>query len=337
MKRTTIKDIASKLEISQSTVSRALSNHPDISERLKELVNLTAREMKYRPSLAALHLKRGTNKSIALIIPEVISFFYPSLIHGIEEVMHQQGYTLIILPTNDTLSREKESLEIAYDQDVAGVILALSKETSDLDHLTILQENNTPIILVDKVIPDAGYTCITIDDYKVSYQMVQYLYKIGCRTIAGLFGRSTLSITHYRYKGFLQALKDLGLNTNPSLSAFIENLQDVGPQVSLILNEYHPDGLYIMTDEIMFGVMPTLSKLKIKVPESISLMAISDGKYAPYMIPSVSHMKHDGYEMGSICAQKMIQYINAKKNNLPWKTAEHILMNTNIVLMESTR
>lgn len=337
MKKTTIKDIAHRLEVSPSTISRALSNHPDISEALKIKIKEVAQAMKYRPSAAALHLKRGSNKTIALIIPQITSFFYPSVIHGIEAVLHSQGYTLMILPTNDSLEREEENIGIAYDHDVAGVLIALTKETVNLDHFQTLKDSNIPVVLIDKVIEGTPYSSITIDDYKVSYQMVQHLYKTGCQKIIGIFGKASLTISHLRYRGFAQALADLNLPHETSQIAFVNSSSEAYTIALDMIQHHHPDGLYVMTDEIMLGVMPAIAELDLKVPEEISVLAISDGHLAQFMIPTVSHMKHDGLELGSLSAQKIIQYINAKNNNLLWNTPERIQMNTNIVFLNSTK
>lgn len=336
MKKTTIKDVALKLGVSASTISRALNNHPDISDVLKQKIQETARMLKYRPSTVALHLKKGTSKSIALILPQITSFFYPTVIHGIEEVLHSQGYTLVILPTNDLYEREKENINIAYDQNVDGVLIAVSKETQDTDHFEILYESDIPVIMLDKVIENAKYTSITIDDYKVSYQMVQHLYKSGCRKIVGIFGKASLSISHLRYRGFQQALKDVNLTSAESQVCFVNSSEEAKEQCLRLLKLHMPDGLYVMTDEIMLGVMPSIAEMKLHVPNDISILAISDGYLPQFMVPSVSHLKHDGHEMGMLCAQKMIQYINAKNNNLA-NNVEKIMLNTNIVLLESTK
>lgn len=337
MKKTTIKDIALKLQVSTSTVSRALNNHPDISPHLTEKIKETAKLLHYRPSTAALQLKRGTNKTIALILPEISSFFYPSVIHGIDTILHQQGYNLMILPTNDRLDRETENIDIAYDQDVAGALISLSKETINLDHLKRFDDANIPVILLDKVKENAPYTSITIDDYKVSYQMVQHLFKTGCDRIAGIFGKASLTISHLRYKGFAQALRDLDLPLNDDFVAFANNSEEAKSAAVKIMATIKPNGLYLMTDETMIGVLPALAQLHIRVPEDVALMAISDGSLAKFMIPRVSHMFHNGFEFGFMGAQKLIQYINAIQHNLPMATPEKLVMNTNIVLFESTK
>lgn len=337
MKKTTIKDIAAKLKVSASTISRALSDHPDISEELKNTIKETARLMKYRPSAAALNLKHGTNKMIALILPEVTSFFYPSVIHGIERVMHTQGYTLLILTTDDSIERETENISIAYDNNVAGVLVSLSKETINLDHLAILDESNIPVILIDKVIEGSAYSSITIDDFRVSYQMVQHLYKAGSRNIAGVFGKTGLTISYQRYKGFAQALNDLGLKHDESYVRFVNNSQEALDMTKALLKDIKPDGFYLMTDEIMLGAMPAIAEMNISVPDKMNVIAISDGFLPHFMMPRVSHMKHDGFELGNLSAQKLIQYINAKHNNLLWRNVENVVMNTNIILLESTK
>lgn len=336
MKKTTIKDIALQLHVSTSTVSRALNNHPDISPHLTEKIKETAKLLHYRPSIAALQLRRGTNKTIALILPEISSFFYPSVIHGIDTILHQQGYTLMILPTNDRLDREIENIDIAYDQDVAGALISLSKETTNLDHLRRFDDANIPVILLDKIKENAPYTSITIDDYRVSYQMVQHLYKTGCDRIAGIFGKASLTISHLRYKGFAQALKDLGLPLEDEFVFFVNNSEEAKAAAFNIMEKVKPNGLYIMTDEIMVGVLPALAQLRIRVPDDLALIAISDGSLAHFMTPRVSHMFHNGFELGYLGAQKLILYIQAIQQNLPMVTPENLVMNTNIVLLDST-
>lgn len=336
MKKTTIKDIAQQLHVSTSTVSRALNNHPDISPQLTEKIKETAKLLHYRPSIAALQLRRGTNKTIALILPEISSFFYPSVIHGIDTILHQQGYTLMILPTNDRLDREIENIDIAYDQDVAGALISLSKETTNLDHLRRFDDANIPVILLDKIKENAPYTCITIDDYRVSYQMVQHLYKTGCDRIAGIFGKASLTISHLRYKGFAQALKDLGLPLADEFVFFANNSEEAKAATFNIMEKVKPNGLYIMTDEIMVGVLPALAHLRIRVPDDLALIAISDGSLAHFMTPRVSHMFHNGFELGYLGAQKLILYIQGIQQNLPMVTPENLVMNTNIVLLDST-
>lgn len=323
--------------VSPSTISRALNDHQDISEQLKIEINEMARLMKYRPSSAALNLKRGTIKTVALILPEITSFFYPSVIHGIEQILHGQGYTLLILPTDDRLEREIENIEVAYDQNVAGVLLSVSKETFNLNHLESLNESNIPVILIDKILEDAPYSSITIDDFRVSYQMVHHLYKSGCTKIAGIFGKASLTISHLRFKGYAKALVDLGLEHRVDQVRFVNNSQEAYDFALELLVKFEPDGLYLMTDEIMLGVMPAIASLQLKVPENLAIIGISDGHLPHFMIPKVSHMKHDGHELGRLGAQKLIQCINAKNNNLFWKTPESVVMNTNIVLLDSTK
>jgi len=337
LKKTTIKDIALQLNVSISTVSRALNNHPDISPHLTEKIKETAKLLHYRPSTAALQLKRGTNKTIALILPEISSFFYPSVIHGIDTILHQQGYNLMILPSNDRLDREIENIDIAYDQDVAGAFISLSKETINLDHLKRFDDANIPVILLDKIKENAPYSSITIDDFKVSYQMVQHLFKTGSNRIAGIFGKASLTISHLRYKGFAQALRDLDLPLDDEFVFFVNNSEEAKSAAHKIVEKVKPNGLYLMTDEIMIGVMPALAGLHVKVPEDIAIISISDGSLAHFMIPRISHMLHNGFELGYLGAQKLVQYINAIQHNLPLVTPEMLVMNTNIVLLDSTK
>lgn len=337
MKKTTIKDLANLIGVSTSTISRALNNHPDISPELTQKIQEVAKGLNYRPSPAALQLRRGTNKTVALILPEITSFFYPSVIHGVDSVLHPLGYNLMILPTYDRLDYEKENIDIAYDQNVAGVLFAVSKETMDLGHLQRFDPGTTPVILIDKVKEDGTYTSITIDDFRVSYQMVQHLFKTGCTRIAGIFGKANLLITHLRYKGFAQALKDLGLPFHEQMARFANNSEEARSATFSLMQEWQPDGLYLMTDEIMLGAMPALNQLNVRIPEQLGVIAISDGHLPHFTIPSVSHMLHSGYELGSMSAQKLIQYINAVNHNLPFTPPERVKMNVNIVLLNSTK
>ncbi|MEM0994260.1 MAG: LacI family DNA-binding transcriptional regulator, partial [Bacteroidota bacterium] len=205
MKRVTIKDIARLLKIAPSTVSRSLADHPDISSSTKERVKKLAEELGYRPNHIAANFRKQNSGLIALILPEISMFFFPQVIKAVEASIKSKGYSLIVLHSQNSLALEKENLELCMQFSVDGILLSLSKETTDLDHVLAITNLNLPIVLFDRILPNETFSTLTIDDRKVAYQAVELLIQKGHRKICGMFGFRNLYISKERHQGFLDA------------------------------------------------------------------------------------------------------------------------------------
>ncbi|MCA0236516.1 MAG: LacI family transcriptional regulator [Bacteroidetes bacterium] len=310
MKRTTIKDIAQQLGINPSTVSRALKDHPDIGAALRAEIKQLAAQMHYRPNHMAVYLRQRSSKLIGLIVPEVTMFFYPSVMKGIQNVLHDAGYNLIMLPSNESLEREVENIRICYENDVAGIMLSFSRYRHTSEQLSTLEEMGAPVVMFDKIIDDLPYDAIILEDFQSAYSAISHLIATGCKKIAGIFGNPDLRITQLRLDGFKQAIRDAGLECRDEYICFSNSSYEAERDARhLMASADPPDGIFAMTDEIIIGSLPSIVRSGKNIPEECSIICISDG-FLPYCLhPKVTFLHHDGYEVGKLTAQRMLKLI----------------------------
>ncbi|MEN8145289.1 MAG: LacI family DNA-binding transcriptional regulator, partial [Gemmatimonadota bacterium] len=210
-KRVTLKDIAGQLQLSTPTVSRALADHPDISDETKARVREVAQELHYIPNYRGRYLRTQHSRLIALIVPEMNTFFIPSLITGINRVMQRNDYSLIVFQSENSVVHERRLIETCTHLSVDGVLLALSSETSDLEHLRILDDCGTPVVLLDKTLETDTRSMVTIDDEEAGAQVAAYLLDHGHQNAVGVFGDARQRISALRLRGFQQVFAERGV------------------------------------------------------------------------------------------------------------------------------
>ena len=183
MKPITIKDIARELGISVSTVSRALQNHPDISEKTKEQVKACARELNYKPNIMASNLRTNKNTTIGVVIPELNHHFFASVLDGIEQTANEAGYNILICQSGETKEKEIQNVQMLLNSRVAGMLVGVSKETLNLQHLQDVINSGIPLVLYDRPCPSLACDQVVSDDYTGAYNAVEYLIQTGCKRI----------------------------------------------------------------------------------------------------------------------------------------------------------
>jgi LacI family transcriptional regulator len=208
----TIKDIARELKISPSTVSRALKNHPDISEDTKRAVNKLAEKLNYQPNAVALSLKQRRSNTIGVIIPEIVHYFFSSVISGIEDVAYDAGFNVVICQSNEMYEREVANSKTLLASRVDGILVSISKETKEYKHLYNLRDNGVPLVFYDRVVPDFDADQVIIDDFDAAYRATKHLIDTGRKRIAHFAGPQNLLIGKNRKEGYLKALEEAGLN-----------------------------------------------------------------------------------------------------------------------------
>ena len=334
MKRTTIKDIATIAEVSISTVSRALKDHPDISLALREKIHQLAIELNYHPNMTAVQLRKQKSNIIGLIIPEANMFFFPSVIKGISAVIQKSNYKLLVLQSNDDIQQEIDNVRICYENGVDGLLITLSNQTDKLDHLQELKEAGIPVVLLDKVLDNNDFDEIIINDSKATQVCVEYLIKTGCRRILGLFGNRTLMITSKRLEGFNELIESQkGLDIAAECH-FVGNTFDAWSCVEQVYPTFKPDGIFAMSDEIIAGVIPALKKMNVAIPGECSVIGISDGFLPKILDPEVSFLHHDGLNLGKMAAHHIIQKLLMNDNTNPHIT---LMLSTQLVINDSTK
>lgn len=311
MQRTTIKDIAELLGVNPSTVSRALRDQPDVSPELRRAIKELAEQLDYHPNFQAINFRKGRSRLIGLIVPEVSMFFWPSVIRAVADFANEQGFSLMLLPSNDSLRREIQSVSICQDNGVEGLLISLSKETLSLDHLEKLQKQQVPVVLFDKVAAHPQFSRVVIDDEQAAMQAADYLIGRGYTRIAGLFGDPNMSISQYRIKGFRKSLMAAGMEPKIVFAASPEEASQAVTR--LFSGDSRPDALYLMSDEILSGVMPTLLQLGVAIPRDCAIVAMSDGYMPRILTPGITHIEHSGYAVGNAAVKQLFTLLNQPK------------------------
>lgn len=316
MGRVTIKDIAKKLNINASTVSRALRDHVDVSEEMKVKVKKLAEKMGYHPNQMAISLRNGHSKTIGLIIPEISMFFFPSIIKAVEEATHQRGYNLLVLHSNDSVQREIENAAICAFNGVEGVLVSLTKQSLDIEHFSDLEYAGIPVVYFDKVLQATVAHKIEVDGKKAArIAMAQLLQRYpSAQRICGIFGDMRLFITQERIEGFIAALQEQGLRHQLDNIVFA-NSSDEARQAMLLLYEQQPapDLLFAMSDEILAGMLQAVGDLQLKVGQDVHIVAMSDGYLPNLVFPPIPYIETSGYQLGKSAIGLLFELIDGKQ------------------------
>ncbi len=306
----TIKDIARILGISPSTVSRALKDHPDINTDTKKAVNDLASKLKYQPNAVALSLKNSRSNTIGIIIPEIVHYFFSSVISGIEDVASQKGYTVIICQSNEKFEREASNAKALLSHRVDGILISISKETNTFDHFVNLQEGGIPLVFFDRIAPGINADQIITDDIDASYNATRHLIENGRKRIAHFAGPQGLVIGRDRLQGYLNALTEAGLPVDNRLIIEADTFEKARNAVGQMLDTGNvPDGIFAVNDMTAIGAMQTIQKRGYKIPDQISIVGFSDGYLSGITDPHLSSVDQHGYEMGTTAAEMLFHRI----------------------------
>lgn len=312
----TIKDIARILGISPSTVSRALKDHPDINSETKKAVNELAGKLKYQPNAVALSLKNSRSNTIGIIIPEIVHYFFSSVISGIEDVASQKGYTVIICQSNESFDREVANAKALLSHRVDGILISISKETQSYDHFNNLQEGGIPLVFFDRIAPGINADQVINDDVEAAYRATRHLIEGGCKRIAHFAGPQNLLIGKNRLQGYLNAHNEAGLPIDQSLIIEVDTFEKARNAVGRLFDTGVVfDGIFAVNDMTAIGAMQTVQKKGIKVPEQVAIVGFSDGYLSGITDPHLSSVDQHGYEMGTMSAEILFQRIFSADEN----------------------
>jgi len=306
----TIKDIARILGISPSTVSRALKDHPDINVDTKKAVNELALRLKYQPNAVAISLKNSRSNTIAVMIPEIVHYFFSSVISGIEDVASQKGFTVIICQSNESFEREVANARTLLSHRVDGVLVSISKQTHSFEHLLDLQEGGIPLVFFDRIAPEINADQVIIDDKEAAYKATRHLIETGRKRIAHFAGPQNLVIGRDRLQGYVNALTEAGIPVDKHLIVEADTFEKARNAVMNMLDAgIVPDGIFAVNDLTAIGAMQTIQKRGYKIPGEISIVGFSDGYLSGITDPHLSSVDQHGYEMGTTAAEMLFHRI----------------------------
>lgn len=338
MKPVTLKQIAETLGVSVTTVSKALKNYPDVSEKTKKLVKELAETLNYKPNVFAVNLRTKESKTIGLIIPEIVHHFFSSVIKGIISQAEKKGYLVIILQSNESYELEKKQLDLLQRKRVDGVIISLANGTADFKHLNDLLLHDTPLVMFDKIAKIVNCSKVVINDRKAAYTATKHLIDTGCKRIAHFRGPLLPQNSIDRFLGYKQALIDHGFTYDPSLVYILEDMSfDEGSQYAnqLLKDHNDVDGIFINTDLVAIGTIAEFTKKGIHVPNDIAIVGFSNWFMSSVISPKLTTINQPGFKMGKISFKILLKEIKNRKNKIPikFKTIE---LPTDLIIREST-
>lgn len=313
-KKTTIYDIAVKLNITAATVSRALNNNSKISAATRDLVQKTALSMNYEQNKVALALKSGKSFNIGVIVPRIDTNFFGSVIRGIEEELYPEGYHVIICQTHDIESREIDNITTLINAQVDGILMSISSPDIDTSIINQILKKNIPLVFFDRKKEIEGVSSVTINDFEGGYKVTNQLIDQGCKRIVHINGNPKLEIFQQRCKGYKQALKDNDLEYKSNFVIESKSNVEEGKRVAKILLEMDPmpDAVFSSSDFVALGVIQELKANDIKIPDDICVSGFANEPFTKFMELSITSVDQSPLEMGKMAAKVLIEQINTK-------------------------
>lgn len=316
----TIKDIAKILNVSPSTVSRALKDHPDISERTRVAVQELAEKMNYRPNKLARSLRQKRSNIIGVIIPQITHHFFSSVISGIEDMAYQKDFNVIISQSNESFEREMNNTYTLLQSQVDGMLISRTKETMDYKHFENVIDGDIPVVFFDRICPEIDTDNVVIDDRGAAFEATEHLITIGCKRIAHFRGPKNLEISEKRLAGYFEALKKHEIPIYDSLIIESDNLETAEIEMQKLIDEDNlPDGIFAVNDFTAIGAMKTLKKNGKKIPEDVAIVGFTNNVISEIVEPQLSTIEQNGYQIGYRATEILIEKITSTKK-IPSRT-----------------
>lgn len=318
----TIKDIAHKLDISTSTVSRALRNKPDVNPETKAKVKALAEKLAYEPNSIALSLVSKRSFTIGVVVPGYHAYFYGEAIAGIEEYALDRDYHIMICNTHESYELEKAIVRKLVNRRVDGIILSLSRETKNFDHLKMLKDKHIPYVLFNRIADDVEASKVCVDDMDGAVKAVNHLLKNGYRNIAHIQGPAGLLLSEKRKEGYLQALHKAGITPRPEWIVPSDFSLKSGMHCTEILMQQTPapDAIFCICDEVAYGSIAWLKRHGYAVPEKVGVVGFTGEMFAEIIEPALTTIVQPAYEVGSKAAELLLERID--NASLPHVTIE---------------
>lgn len=330
----TIKDIARLLDISPSTVSRALKDHPDISKATIEKVKQVAKEMNYRPNPIALSLKSRESNVIGVVVPEIVHYFFSSVISGIENVAQEHGYSVMFSQSSEDFKKEAEVCNTFRNSIIDGLLISVSKTTNDYTHLQKLSDEGVPVVFFDRMIEGMDTDKVLINDYEGAFQATQYLIVEGRRRILHFAGPQSRLIGTNRLKGYIDAHKRNGVVIDESLIVQCDVFEKAITETQKILDSgLKFDAVFTVNDFTAAGVIKTLVRNNVRVPDDVSVIGFGNDYMSDMIQPTLTTISQPGFTMGERAMEMLISRIKAGESIEP-RTE---ILPTSIVVRESTK
>jgi LacI family transcriptional regulator len=306
----TIKDIAKQLNISFSTVSRALRGHPDVNTETKKKILELAGKLNYEKNPLALSLRKQKTHTIGVIIPEIANTFFSSIISGIQHVAYEAGYNVMICLSDENFEREVSNVQHLVRYRTEGLLVSISTETADFQHFE-LAKRKLPMVFFDRTWENGGVSQVVVDDYEGAFTMTEHLVEMGYKRIAHLAGPKNVQVTKNRLQGYLDALKKNNHAIDENLIVFGGFSQEFGSEAikKLVDLAEKPDAVFCVNDRTALGVMLVLKEKHIAIPEEMAVAGFTNAPFSTIIEPNLTTMAQPAFEIGQISTEIMLRHL----------------------------
>ncbi|HTL07258.1 MAG TPA: LacI family DNA-binding transcriptional regulator [Chitinophagaceae bacterium] len=331
----TIKDIARRLKISVSTVSRALRGSADISDETRRLVLSVAEELQYSPNPIALSLRDKKTRAIGVIVQEIANNYCSAVIAGIEDVAFKMGYNVLIAQSHEKIDLEIINTRLLASRRVDGMLITISNETSNVDHLHEMIAKGIPVVMFDRVSDELQTHKVVVDDYKGAFDATSHLIEQGYKNIAHLTIAKQLTLTQNRLNGYLDALKVHRIPVRKEWIVYCDF--DEGNMKSevrkLLLGKHRPNAIFSSVERLSMASVKVLKELNLKVPADMALAGFADNPLSRYLSPALTTVGQPTFSIGQNAAELLIELIESKKAEEKYTT---IKLKTTLDVQESS-
>lgn len=331
-KSISIYDIAKALNVSASTVSRALQDHPRISIDVRKKVQKKALELNYKPNRMAVNLKLGKSNTIGVVVPNINRNFFSSVIDGIEEEAYKAGYDVLICQSLESYEKEKKVINSLAQGKVDGVIASLASGTHEYTHYNKLESYGIPLVLFDRASDqvDAAGT-VTVDDYRGGYMVVEHLVRQGRKRIFHFAGFQHVAVWYNRCRGYQDAMNANNITIGEDWISYGDITQENGQLLAqrIMAMENRPDAVFCTSDFVALGLMLELKKFGIRIPEDIAICGFANEPIDALVAPSLSSVDQSSKRIGQLSARMLFDQLDGE-------TPANIVIEPELVIRDST-
>jgi LacI family transcriptional regulator len=319
--KATLKQIAKELNVSVSTVSKALNDSPEISEQTKVKIKEYAKLKNYKPNVIGLNLKNRKTKTIGVIIPNILNSFFAKVFSGIEKVADEKGYNVIMCISNESLEKEAHTMEMLSNGTIDGFILSVSEEAqkqNNYDHFKAIINDGTPIVMFDRIAEGIECDKVVVDDFDSALDSTQRLIDLGCKNIALLSSVDNLSVGKLRFEGYLKALEKNNIPVNENLIIKTDSEETLKVQMEVLFANNSIDGIFALEENDSVAALKMGLKKGYKIPEELCIIGFADGILASRRLsPSLTTVSQHGIEIGEEAAKLLINRLEDVSDEEP--------------------
>ena len=346
-RKITLKQIARELDVSISTVSKALKDSPEISEDTKQKIQAFAKLYNYRPNNIALSLKNRKTNTIGIIIPEIVHHFFSKVIRGVELVANQRGYNVIIGLSNESFSKEVINMEMLANGSIDGFIISISKETQQLQdyhHFNETMNQGMPVVMFDRVVSDINCDKVVVNDFNGAKRAVEKLIENKCENIALITTKDYVSVGKLRTQGYLDALQEHNITPEADLILKMGDTPDYEENLEILESEIEQlfktnpkiDGVFAVNELYALYAMKVARKLGLDVPNNVQVIGFTDGVLSKHATPSLTTVSQHAQQMGEKAAHLLIDKLESENTDIE-EQFQTVIITTDLVERESTK